>query len=254
MSYLKYFIITGTSRGLGESIVKQVMDKNNTLFCISRKQNNELKELAFEKGINLYYFSCDLQREDEIEKVMERIFSSIDFSNAEGIYLVNNAGIIDPIQPIGKASPKELAENIHVNLIAPMLLSTYFIRHTASFATKKVIVNISSGAANRARHGWTAYSSSKAGLDMFTKSVALEQETAENPVTMISFSPGVMDTDMQEIIRKTKKEDFTEVEQFIEFNEKGMLRSPDFVAGIILDLIFNQPLNNGHVYDIKSFV
>ncbi|MFD1778730.1 (S)-benzoin forming benzil reductase [Fredinandcohnia salidurans] len=254
MSYLKYFIITGTSRGLGESIVKQILDKDHTLFCISRKQNNELKELAFEKGINLYYFSCDLQKSEEIEKVMERIFSSIDFSNAEGIYLVNNAGIIDPIKPIGKASPKELAENIHVNLLAPMLLSSYFIRHTGTFATKKVIVNVSSGAAKRARHGWTAYSSSKAGIDMFTKSVGFEQETVENPVTMISFSPGVMDTEMQEIIRKTNKEDFTEVEQFIEYNEKGILRSPEFVAGVILDLIFNKELINGHIYDIKSFV
>ncbi len=254
MSYLKYFIITGTSRGLGESIVKQIMDKNHTLFCISRKQNNELKEMAFEKGINLYYFSCDLHKTEEIEKVMERIFSSIDFSNAEGIYLVNNAGTIDPIKPIGKASPRELTESIHVNLLAPMLLSSYFIRHTASFATKKVIVNISSGAANRARHGWTAYSSSKAGIDMFTKSVAFEQQSVENPVSVISFSPGVMDTEMQEVIRKTKKEDFSDVEQFIEFNEKGMLRSPDFVAGVILDLIFNQELINGHVYDVKSFV
>lgn len=251
---MKYFIITGTSRGLGESIVNQIMDKNHTLFCISRKQNNELKELASEKGVNLYYFSCDLQRTEEIEKIMERIFSSIDFSNAEGIYLVNNAGMIDPIKPVGKASPKELTENIHVNLLAPMLLSTYFIRHTASFATKKVIVNISSGAANRARHGWTAYSTSKAGIDMFTKSVGLEQESAEHPVTILSFSPGVMDTEMQSVIRKTKQEDFTEVEQFIEFNEKGMLRSPEFVAGVILDLIFNQELINGHVYDIKSFV
>ncbi|MEH7384149.1 SDR family NAD(P)-dependent oxidoreductase, partial [Bacillus sp. JJ1521] len=187
-------------------------------------------------------------------KVMERIFSSIDFSNAEGIYLVNNAGTIDPIKPIGKASPRELTENIHVNLLAPMLLSSYFIRHTESFATKKVIVNISSGAANRARHGWTAYSSSKAGIDMFTKSVAFEQQSVENPVSVISFSPGVMDTEMQEVIRKTKKEDFAEVEQFIEFNEKGMLRSPDFVAGVVLDLIFNQEIINGHVYDIKSFL
>ncbi|MFT4412902.1 (S)-benzoin forming benzil reductase [Fredinandcohnia humi] len=254
MSYLKYFIITGTSRGLGESIVKQLMSKENTLFCISRKQNNELKDFASEQGINLYYFSCDLQKNEEIEKVMERIFSSIDFSNAEGIYLINNAGIIDPIKPIGKANTRELTENVHVNLLAPMILSTYFIRNTSQFATKKVIVNISSGAANKARHGWTAYSSSKAGIDMFTKSVGLEQQTAEHPVSVISFSPGVMDTDMQEIIRATKKEDFTEVEQFIDFNEKGMLRSPDFVAGVILDLIFNQPLENGHVYDIKSFL
>ncbi|MCH1625586.1 (S)-benzoin forming benzil reductase [Fredinandcohnia quinoae] len=251
---MKYFIITGTSRGLGESLVKQLLHKNHTIFCISRKQNNELKDFASSQGINLYYFSCDLQKNEEIEKVMERIFSSIDFSSAEGIYLINNAGVIDPIKPIGKANTREISENIHVNLIAPMILSTYFIRHTSSFSTKKVVVNISSGAANNPRHGWSTYSSSKAGLDMFTKSVGLEQEVTENPVTMISFSPGVMDTDMQKTIRSTDEEDFTDVNQFIEFNEKGMLRSPDYVAGIILDLIFNQALINGNIYDIKSFV
>jgi len=63
-----------------------------------------------------------------------------------------------------------------------------------------------------------------------------------------------MDTEMQEIIRKTNKEDFIEVDQFIEYNEKGMLRSPDFIAGVILDLIVNQELINGHIYDIKSFL
>lgn len=251
---MKYFIITGTSRGLGEAIVKQLLDKNNTLFCISRKQNNELKDIASERGINLYYFSCDLQKNEEIEKVMERIFSSIDFSNAEGIYLINNAGVIEPIKPIGKANMRELTENVHVNLLAPMIISTYFIRHTSEFATKKVIVNISSGAANKARHGWAAYSSSKAGIDMFTKTVGLEQEEAEHPVEIISFSPGVMDTDMQGVIRTAKKEDFSDVERFIEFNEKGTLRSPDFISSVILDLIFNQQIINGHVYDIKTFI
>lgn len=254
MSYLKYYIITGTSRGLGESLVKRLLHKEHTIFCISRKQNNELKDYASSEGINLYYFSCDLQKNEEIEKVMERIFSSIDFSNAEGIFLINNAGMIDPIKPMGKANMKEISENIHVNLIAPMILSTYLIRNTSSFETKKVVVNISSGAANRPLHGWSTYSSSKAGLDMFTKSVGLEQESAEHPVTMISFSPGIMDTEMQKTIRSSDKADFTDVGQFIEYNDKGMLRSPDLVAGILLDLVSNHDLTNGKVYDIKEFV
>ena len=64
---LKYFIITGTSRGLGKAITEQLLQEGHTLFCISRKQSNELKTRAKDKGGNLYYFSCDLQKVDDIE-------------------------------------------------------------------------------------------------------------------------------------------------------------------------------------------
>ncbi len=251
---MKYFIITGTSRGLGKALTEQLLTEDHTIFCISRKQNNELKNLAATKGVNLYYFSCDLQKAEEAERVMEKIFTAIDFSNAEGIYLINNAGVIEPIKPVGNASTKELSMNIQVNLLAPMILSTYFIRHTASISTTKLIVNVSSGAANRAIFGWSSYCSSKAGLDMFTKSVGLEQRDHVNPVTMISFSPGVMDTDMQSTIRQSDKEDFSDVEQFIGYNEQGLLRSPEMVAGVLHNLLFDENVENGKVYDIKQFV
>ena len=171
---MKYFIITGTSRGLGKALTEQLLQEGNTLFCISRKQSSELKNLASDKGVNLYYFSCDLQKLDDVEKVMGKIFTTIDFSNAEGIYLINNAGVIEPIIPAGKATAPEVATNIQVNLVAPMVLSTHFINYTSQYKTEKVIVNVSSGAANRPIYGWSAYCSSKAGLDMFTKAVWLE--------------------------------------------------------------------------------
>ena len=251
---MKYFIITGTSRGLGKALTEQLLQEGNTLFCISRKQSSELKNLASDKGVNLYYFSCDLQKLDDVEKVMGKIFTTIDFSNAEGIYLINNAGVIEPIIPAGKATAPEVATNIQVNLVAPMVLSTHFINYTSQYKTEKVIVNVSSGAANRPIYGWSAYCSSKAGLDMFTKAVGVEQQDEKNPVTVISFSPGVMDTDMQERIRQSDKEDFADVNQFIEYNDNGMLRSPDLVASKLLDLLFHQEIENGTVYDIKQLV
>jgi len=251
---MKYFIITGTSKGLGFSIAKQLVTEGNTIFCLSRKQNNELKGLATSKDVNLYYFSCDLQKLEEIERVVDKIFTAIDFTHAEGIYLINNAGVVDPIKPAGKASTKELSTNIRVNLLAPMVLSNLFIQNTKSIPTKKMIINLSSGAANRPVYGWSSYCSTKAGIDMFTQTVGLEQQSEENPITVISFSPGVMDTDMQSIIRQSDKEDFADVENFIEYNKTGMLRSADLVAEKMLELVFTKKVENGKVYDIKSLI
>jgi benzil reductase ((S)-benzoin forming) len=89
---------------------------------------------------------------------------------------------------------------------------------------------------------------------MFTKSVGLEQESATNPTTIISFSPGIMDTGMQGTIRQADKEDFANVGVFKNYHEKGELRPPSFVAEKMLDLILSEKIENGRVYDIKEFV
>lgn len=251
---MKYFIITGTSKGLGESVVKQLLHENHTLFCVSRKQNNELKQLAQDKHVNLYYFSCDLQKLEEVEKMMDKILGSIDSEKAEGIYLINNAGIVEPIKPVGKASNKEIEASIRVNLVAPMILTSTFIQSTESIQANKVVVNVSSGAANQPKCGWSVYCSTKAGLDMFTKAAGLEQSSSQYPTKVISFSPGIMDTDMQKTIRSSEKDDFADVETFQQYSESGMLRTPDFVAEVLTKLMVSETIENGRVYDIKTLI
>ena len=54
---------------------------------------------------------------------------------------------------------------------------------------------------------------------MFTRTFGFEQEDEELPVRMISFSPGVMDTDMQAVIRSSSKEDFHDIERFRNLKE-----------------------------------
>lgn len=117
-----------------------------------------------------------------------------------------------------------------------------------------MIVNISSGAANNPMYGWNTYCSTKAGLDMFTKSVGLEQKEASHPTTILAFSPGVMDTDMQGVIRASDKEDFSAVNKFQHYYQSGELRSPGFVAEKMLDLILTKDVDNGRIYDIKEFI
>ncbi|TXF94582.1 SDR family NAD(P)-dependent oxidoreductase, partial [Lactobacillus delbrueckii subsp. bulgaricus] len=86
----------------------------------------------------------------------------------------------------GEASLDELQRHYQLNLTAPVLLSQLFTKRFASYSGKKTVVNITSGAAKNPYKGWSAYCSSKAGLDMFTRTFGFEQEDEELPVNMIS--------------------------------------------------------------------
>ena len=70
---MKYFIITGTSRGIGESIAEQLISPEHYLLCISRERNTKL----LSKSNNIEYIEFDLNQIDQIESLMDRIFNSI---------------------------------------------------------------------------------------------------------------------------------------------------------------------------------
>ncbi|WP_078379063.1 (S)-benzoin forming benzil reductase [Sutcliffiella halmapala] len=251
---MKYFIITGASKGLGEATVQHLLQENHHLICIARTENEQLVQEAHESGVELRFIHEDLSKYDRVTEMVRDVLHSIEMEDVEEIYFINNAGMVDPIKPAGKAEESLVTKSIHLNLLTPMLVTNEFLRITESWPCKKVMVNISSGAANRPVFGWNTYGTTKAGLDMFTKSVGLEQQFATYPTTLLAFSPGIMDTDMQGIIRQTNKEDFTSVDVFKNYHEKGELRSPSFVADKMLGLILSDQIENGRVYDIKEFI
>lgn len=250
---VNYYIITGTSKGLGKAIAKKLIWDNNYLFCISRTKNEELIFMSANSNCKVEYIEFDLTCLEEIENLIKTIFTKINSEDAESISLINNAGVLHPIKPIGKALSSDIIDNIGLNAIAPMILTSEFINHTEGLDCQRIIVNISSGAGKNPYFGWGCYCSSKAAIDMFTRCVGIEQRNTSNPVKIISFSPGIIDTDMQSEIRQSKNEDFELVERFIKYKEEGSLRSADFVAQKVLELIDNG-VESGKLYDIKELI
>lgn len=250
---MNYYIITGTSRGLGESLAKQLMTTGNVTFCISRNKNESLIQLADENNVTLEYIPFDLFQVDMLESLMQGIFSRIDHSNIESLVLINNAGILAPIKPAELCTSKEIITNTHINLTAPMILVSSFIALAANIKANKQIINISSGAGKKPYHGWSSYCSAKAGLDHFTRCVGLEQSTQANPVRILSLAPGVIDTEMQREIRATPKEQFHDLDRFISLKEDGKLQDADTVARFVIDLLKNDERQNGEILDIRQF-
>ncbi|MFZ3587763.1 (S)-benzoin forming benzil reductase [Bacillus sp. DJP31] len=251
---MNYYIVTGASRGLGESIVKQLLLHGNKVLCLSRSMNSSLIEAADKASIDLSYYQVDITDIVELEALFGEILKELQIENVESITLINNAGVIEPITTVGMMASTDLKVSVETNLLAPMILTNLFIQFLKDHSVTKVVVNISSGAANSPYSGWSAYCSTKAGLDMFTKTVGLEQQKGSHPTTIISFSPGIMDTGMQTTIRSKTKDQFETIEKFLDYKDHGMLRSSDFVAEVLLGLLDEEDLINGKVYDIKQLI
>ncbi|CAH0347113.1 (S)-benzoin forming benzil reductase [Bacillus sp. CECT 9360] len=249
---MKTYIITGSSKGLGEAISEQCFQKGNHCILVARSTNEELVEKAKHHGIKVSSISADLSKTEELPALIERIFTEI--GETDELYLINNAGVIEPIKPVGQLEQEKMEISMKVNYLAPVMLSNAFIERTKDFNGKKIIVNVSSGAALRPIHGWSAYCSTKAALEMFTRTAGLEQQKEKSPVTIVSFSPGIMDTEMQANIRTADEKDFADATTFQSYKDKGMLRTPQVVAEKLLNLLQQEVLENGRFYDIKELL
>jgi benzil reductase ((S)-benzoin forming) len=249
---MKYFIITGASRGLGEALARKLLDPRHHLFCISRSDHDDLIRDAEVKGAKLTSIAYDLAKYEGLERLMEEIAQEINADQAERIILINNAAVVSPVKPIHKCTAQELSASLHINVLAPMILSAAFIKWTTSLPIPKRILNISSGAGKRPVEGWSAYCSTKAALDLFTRCVGLEQQREKHPVEIVSISPGIIDTPMQAEIRSAKETDFPDLEQFVAYKKNGQLQPAQRVAEKLVKFLYAPHWPNGGVISIQD--
>ena len=250
---MRYYIITGASRGIGAGIAQALMKPDNVIFALARHENAELQREAETAGAELHFFTVDLADSSSIEPILDRIFSRIDLRQAEGIYLVNNAGVLQPIGPLETHSLEEEELHLRVNLLAPMRLTAGFIRRTNGVSARKVVATISSGAAQRAYFGWSSYCSGKAGVEMFTRVTGLEQQDAEYPVIIYAIAPGIVDTDMQVQIRRADDAQFRDRGKFLRYHEKGYLASVEETGRRLAETLDDPAIQPGDVLDIRDF-
>jgi len=201
------------------------------------------------KSNNIAYYEFDLNRIDQIEPLMEGIINSIDLSHAEGVYLVNNASMIAPVAFIDTAKVSDIITNMNVNLLAPIILTSLFIKHTNHLHERR-IVNISSGSVQNHHPGMSLYSAAKAGLDVFSQVVGLEQNHSTAPVGIVSIWPGMIDTELQKEARSQDKSTFPSAELFEMAKDQGMLTAPEETAQQIIAFLFKADFEHGAVVDI----
>lgn len=222
---------------------RELLHENHILVCTARSKNDELIELAEEKGVHLAFIEYDLAQTGGLENLIDTMVSYIP-GFPESVTLINNAGVIDPIGNTEDNSPGEIERSISVNLIAPMILTSAFIHRLRDKHVPKRVVNVSSGAGRHAYAGWSSYCAGKAGLDHYSRAVSLEQKREPYGVKIISVAPGIIDTDMQKRIRSTNKNDFELVDQFKGYKDKGLLSSPEETAKGLVQLMKHEDFSS----------
>ncbi|HEX4244334.1 MAG TPA: SDR family NAD(P)-dependent oxidoreductase, partial [Acidimicrobiales bacterium] len=148
---------------------------------------------------------------------------------------VNNAGVLEPIDFLADADPGALAHHVGVNVNGMLFGSRTFARHVREREGTGVLVNMTSGAARTVYEGMAVYCASKAAVDMATEVVAREE--AGHGLTAYAVAPGVVDTEMQTLMRETPIERLPSVNRFVALKEAEAFNSPEWVARFLLDVV-----------------
>lgn len=240
----RFFLITGTSRGLGNALAQTLLENGDTVLGVARGNTAALKFPKY------HFLSYDLADTSHFAQVMEKMDEVVSECNFDFICLVNNAAAIEPLGPIEKCPVDEIETHVRVSLIAPMVLSSLFINRFCDYKARKKIAFISSGSAFTPLQHESIYGSSKAGLNMFAQCIGLEQKDKENGFEVISIGPGMVETAMQQVARSKNRNEYAWVDLAQQFYENGELDQPEKVAEKI-NLILNNKYEQG-VY-IKAY-
>ena len=245
-------ILTGASRGMGLAMAEQLLQAGHHLVCIARRSSEPLAARAAAAGVRCEQWTLDLAQPAPAAARLEDWLARQRPDAYAGVTLINNAGWIPSIAPLPEIAAQELAAALRIDLEAPMLLSGAFLRATADWTAARRVLNISSGLGRRPMASQTAYCAAKAGLDHFTRCLALEEAARPNGARVCSLAPGVIDTDMQAQLRSADPASFPDIGAFAGMKASGALADPAEAARRVLAFLARPDFGRQPVADVRD--
>ncbi|KTW30838.1 hypothetical protein T552_00550 [Pneumocystis carinii B80] len=187
----KTCLISGGSRGIGFGIAQRFAKEGNRCILVSRNENNlktAICSLPFSQ--NHQYYCLDVRNPYQWEQLAKKI---------DKLHVLVNAAGISQYSFLPRISVEEIKNIISTNLLGSIYSCRVFLQH---FLKNKggSIINISSSITLSGGSGATVYAASKAGISGFTK--ALSAEWASKGIKVNAISPGYVDTDMLNQMKK----------------------------------------------------
>jgi NAD(P)-dependent dehydrogenase (short-subunit alcohol dehydrogenase family) len=245
-------LLTGSSRGMGLAIAEALLAPGHVVVGIARHVNDTLAERAHAAGAELHQWPLDLADAQAAAARVQAWLAQQPAGRFASATLINNAAIVSAPGPLEATPDAELARALRVGLEAPLLLTAAFLRATEQWPGVRKVLNISSGLGRRAMAGSTAYCAVKAGLDHFSRALALEQGALPNGAKVVSLAPGVIDTDMQAALRGADPARFPERERFAQLKAQGLLDSPAQAAAKIVAFLHRSDFGHEPVADVRG--
>ena len=213
--------ISGASRGIGKSMAIHFANNNFNVVGTSRNNFN-----FDDESENLFPIKLDVTSRDDVKKCYEELESKNLLPNI----LINNAGITAD-QLFLRMSDDDWDNVINTNLTGTFNLTKIFLKNMIKNKFGRII-NISSISGLMGNPGQVNYSSSKAALNGFTKSLA--KEVGSRNITVNCVAPGFIDTDMTSYIEDNER---NEILKQIPLNKFGV---PEDISKLVMFLMSDE--------------
>jgi glucose 1-dehydrogenase len=226
----KVAVVTGSSRGIGKAIAVAFAKSGEYRgIVVNGRKQEEAEEASREvrrigKNCDSLAIVADVSRESDCIRLIENSvehFGRIDV-------LVNNAGIQQEV-PFEETSTEVWSKILAVDLTGPFVCSREAVRHMQKNQNPAggCIVNISSVHQVIPKPHYVPYATSKAGIEMMTRTMALE--LAMDNIRVNTVAPGAIETDMNQILNEDKEE----LARVLRRIPLGRLGEPEEVANVV---------------------
>ena len=237
---------------MGLAMAQLLLAPDRLLVCMARHASDTLAAQAAAHGAGLEQWTLDLARPEAAAAQLRGWLQAQGADRFASATLINNAGTIPPIAPLSHSDPAALAQALRVGLEAPLLLTAAFLGATEAWGVPRKVLNISSGLGRRAMASQSAYCAAKAGMDHFTRCLALDEAHKPQGARVCSLAPGVIDTDMQTQLRSAGAAEFPDVHNFVQLQAGGQLTSPADAAARVLAWLQRADFGDPPVADVRD--
>jgi len=196
-------LVVGATQGIGLEFVRQLLSEANIthIFATYRSEDGatELRRLSQEAPGRLHCIAMDLTDEEQIETGLQAVQAI-----APQLHIVINCvGLLhsdqqQPEKALRQLNADNLLKYFQVNSIGPALLAKHLmplLKHKSPSIFATISAKVGSIGDNRLG-GWYGYRASKAALNMFLKTAAIEYSRRNPNTTLVLLHPGTTDTQL----------------------------------------------------------
>lgn len=219
----KAALVTGASSGIGAAIAKEYAQHGYFVFLMGRNKER-LMQVALECPAGASVLSCDLLDEAAVKARLEEVLHHKIYITTA---LINCAGIFRQ----GTTEDVEIdfwREQFEVNVMAPVKLTKALIPYFKKHNSGAAIINISSTLGIRPTAGTGAYSASKAALNNWSHSLALE--LAPYKIRVNTICPGIVETPIHGLDKLSPEDRKNAVSKMDHLQPLGRVGQPQDIA------------------------
>lgn len=238
----KLSIVTGSAMGIGKEVALRLARDGSDIAVVDIEKEGAQKtvEEIRAMGRKSLFFGVDVARWDQVKAMVDEIlknFNKVDI-------LVNNAGILGPVAGVWEYRVEDWDRVMEINLKGTFLCCKAVIPPMLKQKSGR-IVNISSIAGKEGNPNMSAYSTSKAAVIGFTKSLA--KEVAQQNIIVNCISPALVETRLVEEMGEEQRK------ILLSKIPVGRFGKTSEVAALVKFLVSDQcTFSTGQCYDISG--